>query len=75
MGWVVNATTRPLYPRERPGTQGIGGWVGHRTVLDGCGKSRPPSSGFDPLTVLPVASRYTVCSILGHLQDSTAYKS
>jgi hypothetical protein len=28
MGWVVNATPRPLYPRERPGTHYIGGWVG-----------------------------------------------
>jgi hypothetical protein len=27
MGWVVNATPRPLYPRERPGTHCIGGWV------------------------------------------------
>ena len=27
-GWVVNATPRPLYPRERPGTHCIGGWVG-----------------------------------------------
>ena len=27
MGWVVNATPRPLYPRERPDTQCIGGWV------------------------------------------------
>jgi len=26
MGWVVNATPRPLYPRERPGTHCIGGW-------------------------------------------------
>ena len=30
-----------LYPRERPGTHGIGGWVGPRVGLDGCGKSRP----------------------------------
>jgi len=37
----VNATPRPLYPRERSGTHCIGGWVGPRTVLDGCGKSRP----------------------------------
>jgi len=37
MGWVVNATFRPLYPRKRPGTHCIGGWVG----LNGCGKSRP----------------------------------
>jgi hypothetical protein len=41
MGWVVNATSRPLYPRERPGTHSIGGWMGPRVGLDGCGKSRP----------------------------------
>jgi len=41
MGWVVNATPRPLYPREKPGTHCIGGWVGPRAVLDLCGKSRP----------------------------------
>ena len=39
MGWVVNATTRPLYPRERPGTHCIGGWVGPRASLDSCGES------------------------------------
>ena len=27
MGWVFNATLQPLYPRERPGTHCIGGWV------------------------------------------------
>ena len=58
MGWVVNATPRPLYPRERHGTHCIGGWVGPRAILDGCGKSRP-LPGFDPRTVRPVASRYT----------------
>ena len=41
MGWVVNATARPLYPLERPGTHCIGGWVGPRAGLDGCVKSRP----------------------------------
>ena len=35
MGWVVNTTPRPLYPRERPGTHCIGGWVGPRAGLDG----------------------------------------
>jgi hypothetical protein len=35
---VVNATTPPLYPRERPG---IGGWVDPRAGLDLCEKSRP----------------------------------
>ena len=52
MGWVVNATPRPLDPRERPGTHCTGGWVGHRTDLDGCGKSRP-RTGFDPRAVQP----------------------
>jgi hypothetical protein len=32
--------------------------VGPRAGLDRCGKSRP-STGFDPQTVQPVASRYT----------------
>jgi hypothetical protein len=30
-----------LCPREKPGTQCVGGWVGPRAGLDGCGKSRP----------------------------------
>ena len=38
---MVNATPRKLCPRERPGIHCIGGWVGRRTGLDGCGKSRP----------------------------------
>jgi hypothetical protein len=33
--WVVNATPRSLYPRERPGTHCIGGWEGPRPGLDG----------------------------------------
>jgi hypothetical protein len=39
-GWFVNATPRQLYPRERPGTGCIGGWVGPRAGLDRWGKSR-----------------------------------
>ena len=35
----------------------MGPWIG----LHRCGKSRPPP-GFDPLTVQPVASRYTECA-------------
>ena len=27
----------PLYPRERPGTHCVGGWVGRRSGLDRCG--------------------------------------
>jgi hypothetical protein len=66
MGWVVNATPRPLYLQERHGTHCTGGWVGPGDSLDGCGKSRPPP-GFDPRTVQPVASRYTDYAIPAHL--------
>jgi hypothetical protein len=41
MGWVVNATLMPLFPRERPGIRCIGGCVGPMAGLDGCGKLRP----------------------------------
>jgi len=54
MGWVVNARPRPLHPQERPGTHCIGGLVGPSAGQDG-----PPTLGFDPQTVQPVASRYT----------------
>ena len=51
---------------ERPGTRCLGGWVGPRSGLDGCGKSRPPTPpmGFDPRTVQPVAIRQV--SIIGY---------
>jgi len=55
--WVVNATPRPRYPRERPGTHCIGSWVGSSVGLDGRKISPPP--GFDPRNVKPVARRYT----------------
>jgi len=76
MGWVVNAKLRPLYPwKKRPGTHCIGGWVGPRASLDGCGKSRPPP-GFNPRTVQPVASRYTDRAILAHdIHLTQSYKS
>jgi hypothetical protein len=38
--WVVNATPRSLYPRERPGTHCTGGWVSPRPGLHGRGKPR-----------------------------------
>jgi len=40
MLWVVKATPRPLYSRERPGNHCIGDCVGLRACLEGCGKSR-----------------------------------
>ena len=59
MGWVVNATSRPLYPRERDPVTIVqeAGWA-QGLVWTGWGKSRPPP-GFSPWTVQPVASRYT----------------
>ena len=33
--WVVNVRPRPLYPRGKPGTNCIGGWVGPRPGLVG----------------------------------------
>ena len=52
-----------LPPGKRPGTHFIGGWVGPRTGVDGCGKSRPPP-GFDPRTIQPVASRHMLVDVL-----------
>ena len=40
MGWEVNATPQPLYPRERPGTYCIGGWT-PRTVRTVAEKEAP----------------------------------
>jgi len=51
-----------LPPGKRPDTYCIGGWVGPRAGLDGCGKSHPPP-GFDPRTLQPVTRRYTDSAI------------
>ena len=40
-GWMINDTPRPLYPQEGPKIHCIGGWVGPRADLEGCGKTRP----------------------------------
>jgi hypothetical protein len=53
MGWVVNATPRPCYTRERPGVP---------IVQDAGRVSRAQNLGppeFDPRTVQPVPSPYT----------------
>jgi len=49
-----------LPPGKRPGTHCIGGWVGPRTGLDGCEKSRPLRDS------IPVASSYTDYVIPAH---------
>ena len=65
-GWGVRNTSRRLHSRERPRIHWIGGWVGPRAGLDGCGKSRPPP-GFNSRTVQPVASRYADWAIAATL--------
>jgi hypothetical protein len=68
MRWVTKAAPRPLYPRERPGTHSIEGWVGPKAGLDKCGKSRPQrdsipgplsESSLDNAQVLPEQWRVT----------------
>jgi hypothetical protein len=69
MGWVVNATPQPLYPRERTGTHCTGGWVGPRAGLDGCGKSRRVQDSI-PRSAQLVTSRYTDCVIPGYIPEN-----
>ena len=67
VGWMVNALPSPglLYPRERPCTNCIRDWEGPQGRS---GRVRKISSqlGFDPLTVMSVASRYTDSAIPAH---------
>ena len=60
-GLVVNATPRPIYTRY-PLYRRLGGPQGRYVRVRKI--SSPP--GFDPLTVQPVASRYTDCTIPAH---------
>jgi hypothetical protein len=53
-----------LHPGKEP-VPILGGWVGPRAGLEGCGKSRLPT-GFERRTVQPVASRYTDWDIPAH---------
>jgi len=51
MEWVVNATTRSFYPRERPGPRCVVVGVGLSAGLDGCGKSRPHRDSISKIVV------------------------
>jgi hypothetical protein len=57
MGWVINLTPRPLWPRERDPVPIVkeAGWAAGSVGTSGENSSPP---GFDPWTVQPVASRY-----------------
>jgi hypothetical protein len=58
MEWVVNATTRPLYPRESEPIPNVqeDRWA-PGPVWMGVENLAPP--GFGPRTVQPIANRYT----------------
>jgi len=60
-GWVVTATPRPLYPWEIPCTHCMGGWVGPRAGLDGCGISHLYQD-----SIPESSSRYTDKAIPAH---------
>jgi hypothetical protein len=74
MGWVVEDTSRPIYPRERdkapivqegrcaPGPV----WTGADNL-----SPPPPPPGFDPQTLQAAASRFTDYDIRAH--DFLAY--
>jgi len=57
MGWMVNATPRPLYPRERDVVLIVGRLGGPQGLSGRVQKISFPQA-FDPLAVQPVASRY-----------------
>ena len=54
MGWVDNATPRPLYPREGTGTHCIRGCVGPWAGRDGFGNPPPPK-----YSIPGMSNRYT----------------
>ena len=64
---MVNATSRPLYPRERDPVPIVkeGMWAPGRP-----GRVRKISRtpGFDPWIAQPVTSRYTDCAIPDHVE-------
>jgi hypothetical protein len=57
-GWVVNAMPRSFYPQERPDTHRIGGWVGTRAGLDGCGKTCPHWFSIPGPPIILAASKF-----------------
>jgi len=65
MGWVVNATPRPLYPQERDpisivseaGLAPLSVWTGAENLAP---------AGFDPRTAQLAVSRYTDWAIADH---------
>ena len=82
--WVGDSRSRPLYPQEWARAPGIGGWMGRRAGLAGCGKCRRPQGfdlptvqheGFDLPTVQHVESRYTDSAIPAHTCPEYLHKT
>ena len=68
MGWVFNATTRPLYPGKQTRNLLDRRLSGHKGGSKRVRKISPPP-GFDPRTVQPLASRYTDYVIPAHIYN------
>jgi len=60
-GWVVNGTPWPFYHLERPGTISVGGWLGPRVGLDGCGQYR---HHWDAILRLSIAQQVAIPTML-----------
>jgi hypothetical protein len=71
-GVEFNATARPLYPREIPGTHCIGNWVGPGPVWTGA--KYHATTGINPRTVWPLARRYTDWAMPSHAKGNKSGK-
>ena len=65
-GWAVNATSRPLYSRERDKVQNVQDSEWAPMGRSGEAWKVSPLPEFDPWTVQPVASPYTKYGITAH---------
>jgi hypothetical protein len=72
--WVVNATPRPLYPRERDCTlyRRLGGCPGSRSEWE---RKISLVPGFDPRTAQPVANRSIDWAIPAYWRGDKQYKT
>ena len=74
MGWVINATPRPLYPRGSYPVHCRGGRVGPRAGVDRYGKSRPQQE-FEPRTVQSVANGVLYCAEFNNVHFDCRFKA